>query len=80
MISRLDLVNDFLSIFVIFFSFPDPLLGKVFGQICENMEYGKRVKNRVEKESTVNEVCGRGGARRRGGRLHLRALQVGATK
>ena len=40
------------------------------------MEYAKRLKQKVKKESTVNEVCGRGGGQRRGGRLRLAALQV----
>ena len=42
-------------------------MGSVLGQICETMEYGKRVEKGVGKESTVNEVSGRGGGRRRGG-------------
>ena len=62
-----------------FLMFFDIHLGSVLGQICEQMEYGKRVKKRVEKESTVNEVCGRGGGQRRGGRLRLAALQACAS-
>ena len=50
-------------------------LGSVLGQICEKMEYGKRVEKGVEKESTGWEVGGRGGGQRRGGRLRLAALQ-----
>ena len=51
------------------------LFGSVLGQLCEKMEYGKRVKTRVKKESTGNEVGGRGGGQRRGGRLRLAAMQ-----
>ncbi len=59
--------------------FFDIHLGSVLGQICEKMEYGKRVEKGVEKESTSREVGGRGGGQRRGGRLRLAALQVCAS-
>ena len=39
----------------------------------------EKIKKKVKKESTRNEVGGRGGGQRRGGRLHLRALLVGAS-
>ena len=54
-------------------------MGSVLGQLCEKMEYGKRVEKLVKKGHARNEVCGRGGGQRRGGRLHLRALLVGAS-
>ena len=47
----------------------------VLGQICEKMEYEKRVEKIVGKGHAVNEVCGRGGGQRRGGRLRLASLQ-----
>ena len=59
--------------------FFDIHLGSVLGQICETNEYEKRIENIIEKGHAVNEVCGRGGGQRRGGRLHLRALLVGAS-
>ena len=51
--------------------FFDINLGSVLGQICEQMEYEKR----VEKGHARNEVGGRGGGQRRGGRLRLASLQ-----
>ena len=54
--------------------FFDIHLGSVLGQICEKMEYGKRVEKGVGKESTRNEVCGRGGGQRRGGEASPRSF------
>ena len=51
-------------------------MGSVLGQVCEKMEYGKRVKKRVGKGHARNEFGGSGGGQRRGGRLRLAALQV----
>ena len=62
--------------------FLDLLLGSVLGQLCEKMEYEKRVEKKVEKESTgwkkraqagrFAAEAGPGGGR---GRLRLRTLQ-----
>ena len=46
-------------------------MGIVFEQICEKMEYEKRVEKGVKKGSAKMEVSGRGGGQRRGGRLRL---------
>ena len=40
-------------------------MGSVLGQICEKMEYGKRVEKGVGKGDAENEVCG--GLRQRRG-------------
>ena len=50
-------------------------MGSVLKQLCDKMEYGKKVKKIIKKGDAVNEVGGRGGGQRRGGRLCLAAMQ-----
>ena len=75
MISRLDLMSDLLPIFAIFDVFWTPFWGVFWDKYVKKWSMEKESKKESKKGHAVNEVCGRGGGQRRGGRLRLAALQ-----